>query len=684
VIATHSRRLATGWLAGLLAADMLVYLRVSPLWRGDLSAPFWLKTAVDLTATVFFWIGCFGLLAGIVCYLRRTPGTLVRRMVRAITILVGAAGFYYLFFVWIFVVRNGHLPNPETVVFLTENLSRLPQHIVQTSPLFALLGIVAAFAASWLSIASLNIILAERPVRRSAAHRLAPAVFVAAWYFIAPFGSYFSPVSLAMNRDEEVALQARVNLYLQAIKPLPSDQAPAPAQQPFPVVVLLVESLRHDLLTEAPQAIPFLKRLYEENIGFSRAYAVSSHSNLSDLAFWYGQYPLRGKGRESFPVDAPWRGTSMFRAFKDAGYRTAYISSQNEGWGNMGNWLKLPEVDYFFDSESYDGVTWENKDDVAGLAGMIQRGLLNAGKVEDSETLRIARQWIDAQAGKKNFFVGMNLQNTHFSYVMPPGGAEPFQPSDMGFRAVYYSWPAEKKQQVRNRYLNAVSNVDRLIEEFAGHLKRQGIWDETLFVVLGDNGEAFHEHGFGNHSGPMYDEVVRTLAVVKLPASLKTGRRHVERPVSHIDIAASVPHFAGLPVPATFQGLPLKVDSGGGRPVFMYCNAIVRQYGIVEGHWKLLINEHTEPREELFDLERDPRELNNVATEHRDVVKSLGEKLLLWVRVQTKYYETGLYTSKAPPIYADGPFAGKADQVSSAIAGQSQEKHIPAPALRPR
>lgn len=644
----------------------------------------WVKTLVDLTAALFFWIGGYGLLAGLVDIIKRRQEHFSGRLMKSATILAGAAIFCYLLFVWAFVARNGHLPSPETVVFLTENLVRLPQHIVQTSPLLAVLGAVAATAASWLSFAAMKIMAEKRSGMGSAKQRVAPVIFLAAWYFLSPLGSNFSPVSLAMNLDEEATLQARANLYLQTMNQLRSSQVIAPEQRRFPVVVLLVESLRHDLLTEAPQAIPFLKQLYDENIGFSRAYAVSSHSNLSDLAFWYAQYPLRGQGRESYPVDAPWRGVSMFRAFKDAGYHTAYISSQNEGWGNMGNWLNIPDVDYFFDSERYDGVTWENWDDLAGLAGMIRRGLLNAGKVEDSETLRIARRWIDARGGKENFFLGMNLQNTHFSYITPPGGAEPFQPSDMGFRAVYYSWPAAKKENVRNRYLNAVSNVDRLIKEFADDLKRRGIWDETLFVVLGDNGEAFHEHGFGNHSGPMYDEVVRTLAVMKLPDSLKKGRRSIDRPVSHIDIAASIPHLAGLPVPVSFQGLPLLSGREIRRPVFMYSNAIVRQYGIVADRWKLLLNESTEPREELFDLDQDPWELKNLATEHRDVVKSLSEKLLLWVRVQTTYYETGLYANKAPPTYTEVPFADKANHVSSAIAGQSPEKHMPALVLRPR
>lgn len=655
------RSLAVGWWILLVAVDLAVYLYVSPMLSRGYTEEYLLQGAADFGSTVFFWIGAFLLLSVLLGSRFGERRLRLARALYAVMVLVGAGFFFYLFFVWGFVARNGHLPDPETVVFLTENLSRLPQHLVQTSPASALLGVLAALAASYLTLGAATIangVPDSPPWRR---RRIAFAlVFLAAWHVISPFGSFLSPASMAFSRDVEVITQAKANLYLQTLGARAIKEAESfPVQKRYPVVVLLVESLRHDLLTETPQAIPFLKSLSEENIGFSKAYAVASHSNLTDLAFWYGQYPLRGRGRERYPVDAPWRGTSLFGAFKSAGYRTAYISSQNEGWGNMVNWLKTPDVDFFFDSENYSGPTWENQDDEQGLAGMIRRGILNAGKVEDSETLHIARRWIDNNGRGGDFILGMNLQNTHFSYIMPPGGAEPFQPSDLGFRAVYYTWPKEKKENVRNRYLNAVSNVDRLIRDFADYLKQRGLWDECLFVVLGDNGEGFYEHGFGNHSGPMYDEAVRTLSIVKLPASLKSEARKITFPISHIDIAASIPRIVGVPVPGTFQGVPVLPDGGNERPVFMYSNAIVRQYGIVSGSWKLLINESAEPPMELFNLDLDPGEKVNVVDVHRALVEDLREKLLVWVKVQTTYYAEGMFNDRTPPLYLE--FGGDAD-----------------------
>jgi arylsulfatase A-like enzyme len=493
----------------------------------------------------------------------------------------------------------------------------------------------------------------QRQPQRRVAALVRGGVLVSASLVILVIGTYRVP-SGAYGALVADVHHADVVLMLDGLPDRSSAIGPdlirAPGARPN-VVVVLVVSLRHDLLATAPEAIPFLRDMYETQLGFSHAYATASHSNLSDLAFWFSQYPLRSPGKENFPRDADWRGTSLFDVFKSDGYETAYISSQNEMWGGMINWLQTPTLDYFFDSESFDGTTWENHDDLAGLAGLIRKGLAQAGKMEDSQTLEVAKQWIDARAKDRPFFLGMNLQNTHFSYVVPPGAAEPFQPSKLDFRAVYYRWPKDKSTNVRNRYLNSVLNVDRLLADFARFLQSRGLWDEVVFVVVGDNGEAFYEHGFGNHSGPMYDEVVRTLAVMKLPESMGLRGSIFARPVSHIDISASIPGIIGLARPWSFQGRSVFSGDCASRPVFLYSNAIVRQYGIVDWPWKYLVTEFPWRREELYNLALDPRETADVAAGHRAELAGLRHSLARWMNQQQRYYADSAYRTKAAPDY---------------------------------
>jgi hypothetical protein len=61
-----------------------------------------------------------------------------------------------------------------------------------------------------------------------------------------------------------------------------------------------------------------------------KRYANASHSNYADVSFWYSRYPMRSLNLQNYPVDAGYRGTSIFKLMKQYGYTTGYISSQNE------------------------------------------------------------------------------------------------------------------------------------------------------------------------------------------------------------------------------------------------------------------------------------------------------------------------------------------------------------------
>jgi arylsulfatase A-like enzyme len=600
-----------------------------------------------------FWMGAFPLAWVLRRYLSRLSVKSLRAGLLLCWWLLLALTHAYFLALWGFILVNRRLPNPDAVVFLLDNASRVPHHLLQTAPLLSLAFLLGVLFLSWTTnkaLMSLRLPVLEVSPRRTF---LAGVLGLVAAFVVAPGGVDRAGAAFMVRSASDRQMEARALQHIASLGLREETAMGVAPSRKYPVIVILVESLRHDLLTRYPEAIPFLKSLHDRHIGFDYAYATASHSNLTDLAFWYGQYPLRGSGFEGFPVDAPWRGTSMFKAFHDAGYETAYVSSQNELWGNMHNWLRTPDVDFYFHSEDYKGTTWENQDDLNGLVRLIQQGVATAGKVEDSETIATALRWIDKRSAGDGFFLGMNLQNTHFSYVMPPDAVEPYQPSDLGFRAVYYRWPAERSEQVRNRYLNAVYNVDRLLERFAAELKRRGLWDECLFVVLGDNGEAFYEHGFGNHSGPMYDEVVRTLALIKPPGSSSVQKVNIAKPVSHIDIAASVPVLAGLPLPASFQGRPGNlVESNALAPVYMYSNAIVRQYGIVDWPWKLLVTEYPEERTELYKLDADPAELNDLHGSLPRETNFLRNRLASWAATQRAYYARGAYVDRNPPRYS--------------------------------
>jgi arylsulfatase A-like enzyme len=659
-------------LSGFPVIDIGLLLYASPIRQGPIDWETVLRLLADIVSIAFFWLG---LLLGTRSTMRfaNRLTAIPRKVLRLVLGGLVATTVVYHFAYWSFIGANGHAPTPETVAFVFDNASQLPHHILQTAPYAAIASVLIATLVS-LYVARLALTQFETPSSAPPGREiLYAAVMMAAWFVLSGEGATNTPYRTVVDRDR--ILEARTNVALQKLAPRPdAPLGPSELDRRPSVIVILVESLRYDLLTTHPEAVPFFSQMYKEHAGLTRAYATASHSNLSDLAFWYSQYPLRGLGKETYPVSAPWRGLSLFDVFKANGYTTAYISSQNERWGEMINWLDTPAVDHFFHSESYEGETWENHDDIAGLAGLIRRGVTTAGKIEDSETLRLAKRWIDSLDHGTPFFLGMNLQNTHFSYVLSPDAKKPFQPSDLGFRAVYYRWPEDRKDSVRNRYLNSVLDVNNLLQDFVNHLQSRGVWDDLVFVVVGDNGEAFYEHGFGNHSGPMYEEVVRTLAFIKPSEGSLLPDGLYEAPVSHVDIAASIPALVGIPVPWSFQGHPITSDTCRHRPIFMYSNAIVRQYGVVDWPWKYLVTQHPEERHELYNLETDPLEQSNVLALQPMVRLRMADSVRLWKSMQTRYYQDSLYLERSPPNYCeDANEASTVDRESKARVPTSDE-----------
>jgi arylsulfatase A-like enzyme len=556
-------------------------------------------------------------------------------------------------FSWAYELSIGQVPNPIIIKFLFANFFQVIRHALQTMPI----TLLSLILISTLLYRIVRKLCTNFPINELPTFTPPTIVITLSLSSLLITGSaHFINIPISLFTISNYNLPAATNYsmreeeqWLNNNLPTRKEYTQLAVKNSFPVIMIQLESFRRDLSIFSPSPLPFLKSLEPYSLVLDRAYAPSSHSNLTDLAIWYSQYPLKGPGREGYPADADWRGTSLFAALKAAGYKTAYISSQNEKWGNMINWLKTPEIDYFSHSEDYKGNTWVNRDDKSGLWKMMQLGQATAGKVEDSKTLKLAYDWIAQNHADGPFFLGINLQNSHFSYVVPPDADAPFQPGTIDFEASYYSWPESKKEIVRNRYLNAVHYMDARLKDFALLLNKLDIWENCYFIVLGDSGEAFYEHGFGNHSGPMYEEVMRTFALIKPPKARSDIARLESRPINLIDVPAILLNELELDIPSTFQGSPLP-KSGTTRPVFMYSNAVVQQYGIIEWPWKLLLTELPYSAKELYHLENDPSEKLNLINSNSVIAGTLLKRLRKWINQQLSYYGLShLYQIRAAP-----------------------------------
>ncbi len=172
-------------------------------------------------------------------------------------------------------------------------------------------------------------------------------------------------------------------------------------------------------------------------------------------------------------------------------------------------------------------------------------------------------------------------------------------------------------------YLRCIDSVDESVGKLLKYLDDNDLAKNTIVVYTSDQGFYLGEHGWFDKRF-MYEESLRTPLVVRWPGVVKPGSVEKEQIVSNIDFAPTFLQVAGASVPKEIQGrsmLPVfRGEPGGnGRKSLYYHfyedndadHQVAKHEGVTDGKTKL-IRFYTLGEWELYDLEKDPHELNNV------------------------------------------------------------------------
>jgi arylsulfatase A-like enzyme len=217
-------------------------------------------------------------------------------------------------------------------------------------------------------------------------------------------------------------------------------------------------------------------------------------------------------------------------------------------------------------------------------------------------------------------------------------------------------WPYEPpfpySSQFRDRpYDGEIAYMDAQIGRLFDAMKREGIWENTLVIVVGDHGEGLYDHGEKMHSSLVYQSTLHVPLIVKPPG--KTRARVVDAPVSLADIGPTLLDYAGIAAFPDADGRSLRpllegtaIDS---RPIYFetLAGSLVYGWSPLEGirrnEWKYVRS--TSP--ELFDLSADPAELDNRAPTDRERANDFDQQLTAMER----HWEGG--ASSSAPLDAE-------------------------------
>lgn len=425
---------------------------------------------------------------------------------------------------------------------------------------------------------------------------------------------------------------------------------------------------------------PNLDKMAAQGMRFDRAYCNSPVCTASRQSFLTGRYP-RTIGVTQLKTPLSDREVTLAEVLKEANYDTGAIGKMHFN-SNLKHGFDLrldnPQHNEWLRAKGKSLVPsgvqvqppWKPFVDPAQIW---LNSLCLPLNVVDAE---MAGSYFREQAvrflqerGKRPFFLMVSFTEPHSpfhfpveyrdrhrraEFKAPAAGPE----DDWQIPEVFHRLTDEDKQGIIAAYYTSAEFLDKNIGLVLEALEKSGEAENTLVIYTGDHGYMLGQHGrFEKHCG--YEPAVRSPLLVRFPGKVQPGQSS-KALVEFIDIFPTVLEFAGLPVPTNVQGKSLapllsgKLNQHRDRVFIEYSEneeAYIRtdRWKFIYGTGKRLRRDGYATRQplpgrtvQLFDLDRDPDELTNLAQrpEHARRVEDFTTQLADHLKRTSRQPET--------------------------------------------
>jgi arylsulfatase A-like enzyme len=168
-----------------------------------------------------------------------------------------------------------------------------------------------------------------------------------------------------------------------------------------------------------------------------------------------------------------------------------------------------------------------------------------------------------------------------------------------------------------NRYLNCLRLQDIFLENLFDQYKELGLYENTIFVIYGDHGEGFGEHGRFLHGDTPWEEGLRVPLIIHDPKRPQNDER-VEGLSNQTDILPTVVDMLGFEVEnGEYPGYSLLRPLPEDRTLRFSCISSRKCLASINGDEKYVYHYDNQP-EEVFNLSEDPLEEHNLAGEYSE------------------------------------------------------------------
>lgn len=437
-------------------------------------------------------------------------------------------------------------------------------------------------------------------------------------------------------------------------------------------VLVIIDALRDDRVIE--EVMPFTHRLAREGARFPTSYTTINATDPSFTSIYTGKYPIhhgivnhgnRVTEKEIRRVSAH---PFMQEILAERGFSTAAIDF-------LGRWHRRGFSDYVTPKPA-------GKRLALRLVGKLPSPVRSAIKkvFKKARGRKYSLPYTAAMAGDvaenlmrayssagTRFFIMVHLWDTHTPYPQVSEGAEPVKgprhscgtlaQCTAGIKGPWREKLLEMfggethPSRVVARYEQGARDADSLVRRLVSVAEELGILEDTLLIITSDHGESLGEHGIWFDHHGLYEVTARTPLIFYSPS---IPAKEVTATAQNIDIMPTTLSLLGVRgVPKDIDGADLSPYITGteeppedliNRPIFLEEAHTERKFALVHNGYKYIMALNKEAAtcrycgivhgglEELYDLRKDPGEMNDIVDSNRDIAEEMRKAIMKHLR----------------------------------------------------
>ena len=395
---------------------------------------------------------------------------------------------------------------------------------------------------------------------------------------------------------------------------------------------------------------PNIDRLARDSLVFTRAFANGPGTNQSFPAILTSTYFLIHGGLRLNP-----RCSTLAEVLRDHGFKTVAFHSNPFLSGILG-WNRGFDEFYDFMDTLKGTSAFITRQQEAGLTGKLIRfaaNLLGASRsskvqsflkkvyfkfsklelpyLEGKELNKHVINWVEKNLNER-FFLWMHYMDPHNPYVPSEEYLSDFssrkEAFDFNLSVDTNKLSEEELSTLKRLYEGEVKYADECIGQFLSYLEEKNLLEESLIIVTADHGHAFMEHGrFAHAYDILYNEVIHVPLII-----FGLSKQIVNLNAQLLDLSPTILSLLGIECAPTFIGKnlfekreePEAIFSESAKPDLINLRYDLNKKAVscIKGKFKLILNE-LKGTKELYDLESDFQERNNLFDSEDEICKEL-------------------------------------------------------------